>query len=492
MRGNMSQVTEKKSLTMREKAAFGIGAFGKDICYMLSATYVLYYFQDVLGVKAAVMGVILLVARIFDALNDPLMGIVTAKTRTRWGKFRPWIFLGSIINGVILYVMFSAPPSLSPGGLVAYAATFYILWGVTYTMMDIPFWSMIPAFTKGGKEREGLSQFGRICSAVGQALIIIFAMMSVTRLGTLASHSNTPDERLGFKYFALIIAVVFVICEMITSIFIKEKSTVEVKTNSVGQMFKSLFRNDQAMWIVLSTVIVNMAYGITSNLITYFIKYDMGNKDWSRDLLVYNAFGAIMQIVFMSLVFPLLRKRFNTRNIFYISIITGVVGFALLCLLPYLTHSRSVYILTAPAILIFVSQGFLNILNTIFLADTCDYAEWKTGTRDESVIFSMQTFVVKLGSGIAALVASLTLAVNHIQKNATGSLVLSASSINGLRISMTIVPMVFLLIALWIFAKKYILTDKKLKQINDDLDERHAAASEKGDAPIESKITEEV
>ena len=294
-------------------------------------------------------------------------------------------------------------------------------------------------------------------------------MMSVTRLGTLASHSNTPDERLGFKYFALIIAVVFVICEMITSIFIKEKSTVEVKTNSVGQMFKSLFRNDQAMWIVLSTVIVNMAYGITSNLITYFIKYDMGNKDWSRDLLVYNAFGAIMQIVFMSLVFPLLRKRFNTRNIFYISIITGVVGFALLCLLPYLTHS-----------------------STIFLADTCDYAEWKTGTRDESVIFSMQTFVVKLGSGIAALVASLTLAVNHIQKNATGSLVLSASSINGLRISMTIVPMVFLLIALWIFAKKYILTDKKLKQINDDLDERHAAASEKGDAPIESKITEEV
>ena len=153
---------------MREKAAFGIGAFGKDICYMLSATYVLYYFQDVLGVKAAVMGVILLVARIFDALNDPLMGIVTAKTRTRWGKFRPWIFLGSIINCVILYVMFSAPPSLSPGGLVAYAATFYILWGVTYTMMDIPFWSMIPAFTKGGKEREGLSQFGRICSAVAR------------------------------------------------------------------------------------------------------------------------------------------------------------------------------------------------------------------------------------------------------------------------------------------------------------------------------------
>ena len=148
----MAQALETKKLSGKEKTSYGLAAVGKDLCYMLSASYVLYYFQDIMGVPAAAMGVILLAARVFDAFNDPIMGIITAKTRTRLGKFRPWLLIGTLLNAVILYVMFSAPPSLTPSGLTAYAAVFYILWGTTYTMMDIPFWSMIPAFTEGGKK----------------------------------------------------------------------------------------------------------------------------------------------------------------------------------------------------------------------------------------------------------------------------------------------------------------------------------------------------
>ena len=144
-------------LTGKEKVSYGLGAVGKDMVYMLSASYILYYYQDILGVSAFAMGVILLAARVFDAFNDPIMGVVVAKTRTRWGKFRPWLLIGTILNAIMLYLMFSAPPALDGGGLVAYAAVTYVLWGVTYTMMDIPYWSMIPAFTEGGKEREGLS-----------------------------------------------------------------------------------------------------------------------------------------------------------------------------------------------------------------------------------------------------------------------------------------------------------------------------------------------
>ena len=109
-------------LTAKEKVAYGLGAVGKDMVYMLSASYILYYYQDILGVSAIAMGVILLVARIFDAFNDPIMGIVVAKTKTRWGKFRPWLLIGTITNAVILFLMFSAPPSLIGSGLVAYAA----------------------------------------------------------------------------------------------------------------------------------------------------------------------------------------------------------------------------------------------------------------------------------------------------------------------------------------------------------------------------------
>ena len=97
-------------LTFKEKAAYGLGAVGKDMVYMLSASYVLYYFQDILGVSAIAMGVILLIARIFDAFNDPIMGIIVAKTKTKWGKFRPWLLIGTITNAVILILMFSAPP----------------------------------------------------------------------------------------------------------------------------------------------------------------------------------------------------------------------------------------------------------------------------------------------------------------------------------------------------------------------------------------------
>ena len=158
---------EKRSLTGKEKASYGLGAVGKDMVYMLSASYVLYYFQDICGVSAVAMGIILMAARVFDAFNDPVMGVIVAKTRTRWGKFRPWLMIGTVTNAIVLCLMFAAPPSMSGSGLVAYAAITYILWGVTYTMMDIPYWSMIPAFTEGGSEREGLTTLARSCAGVG-------------------------------------------------------------------------------------------------------------------------------------------------------------------------------------------------------------------------------------------------------------------------------------------------------------------------------------
>lgn len=187
-------------LSLKEKISYGLGAVGKDMVYMLSASYVLYYYQDTLGVNAITMGVILMAARIFDAFNDPIMGVIVAKTRTRWGKFRPWLMIGTLLNAVVLYLMFSAPPALDGGGLVAYAAITYLLWGVTYTMMDIPYWSMIPAFTHSGRERENLSTLARSCAGVGSAIITVITMKCVYALGK-------GNEQQGFKWFALIIAV---------------------------------------------------------------------------------------------------------------------------------------------------------------------------------------------------------------------------------------------------------------------------------------------
>ena len=110
---------EKQSLPLKSKISYALGAVGKDMVYMLSASYVLYYFQDLLGVNAIAMGIILMAARVFDAFNDPIMGVIVAKTKTRWGKFRPWLLIGTLTNAVVLGLMFAAPPKLDASGLVA-------------------------------------------------------------------------------------------------------------------------------------------------------------------------------------------------------------------------------------------------------------------------------------------------------------------------------------------------------------------------------------
>lgn len=459
----------KKKLSGIEKFAYGIGAVGKDMVYMLSASYILYYYQDIMGVSAWAMGIILLVARVFDAFNDPIMGVIVAKTKTRWGKFRPWLLIGTLTNAVILYLMFSAPTSFNAGGLVAYAAVTYILWGVTYTMMDIPYWSMVPAFTESGKERENLSALARSCAGVGSAVITIITVMCVSGLGKWLGGANDGEvERLGFQAFAAIVAVLFVIFTVITCVCIKEKSSVDMQTASVKEMFRALIQNDQAMTMVAAIVLINTALYITSNLLIYFFKYDFSGAGWKADYTLFNTFGGAFQILAMMILFPLLRKFMSTIKIFYVSFTMAFCGYLILL---FLTTGgvTNVYFLLVPAFLIMSAIGMLNVIVTVFLANTVDYGELKNKRRDESVIFSMQTFVVKLASGISALVASLVLTVCQISSDETVEAAVSGSARIGLRMSMTLIPIFVLIIAVIIFRRHYILTDEKLNEIKKEL-----------------------
>ena len=466
----------RQTLTGRAKLSYALGAVGKDMVYALSASYVMFYYQDTLGLSATFVGLILMIARVFDALNDPFMGILVAKTRTRWGKFRPWLLIGTLTNAVVLFLMFSAPPKLDAAGLVAYAAVTYILWGVTYTMMDIPYWSMIPAFTQGGKERENLTTIARSCAGVGAAIITVFTMMLVPMLGNMFAGADAGAraiEIVGFKWFSLLVAVLFVVFTVLTCLNVKEKSTASMETVSVGRMFKALVQNDQAMTVTVAIVLLNTSIYITSNLVIYFFKYDFGTTGWNDAYVLFNMFGGAMQVLSMMALYPLLRRRFTSLQIFYICLGMAVAGYAVLLILTF-TSMSSVFILFLPAFFIFSANGMLSVITTVFLANTVDYGELKNKRRDESVIFSMQTFVVKLASGIAALAASICLSVNHLQsgtevseadKLVDWSLGVSAGAKAGLRFTMAVVPIAGLLAAFLWFRKRYLLTDEKVAQI---------------------------
>ena len=446
---------ENNKLPLKSKISYALGAVGKDMVYMLSASYVLYYFQDLLGVNAIAMGIILMAARVFDAFNDPIMGVVVAKTRTRWGKFRPWLLIGTLTNAVVLVLMFAAPPAMNAKGLVAYAAVTYILWGVTYTMMDIPYWSMIPAFTNGGRERENLTTLARTSAGVGSAIVTVFTMMLVPILGNVFAGSEAGAKTI------------------LTCVNVKEKSTADMQTVSVGQMFKALVQNDQAMTVTIAIVLINCSIYITSNLVIYFFKYDFGTTGWNDAYVLFNMFGGAIQVLSMMAFYPLLRKRFTSLQIFYISLAMAMAGYAVLLVLAF-TNMSSVFMLFIPAFFIFAANGMLTVITTVFLANTVDYGELKNNRRDESVIFSMQTFVVKLASGVAALVASICLSINHLQagtevseadKLVDWSQGVSAASKAGLRMTMTVIPVIGLAIAFIYFRRKFTLTDERVTEI---------------------------
>ena len=453
-------------LTFKQKAAFGIGAVGKDMVYALSASYIMYYYQDIIGLSASFVGLILMIARIFDAINDPFMGVLVAKTKSRWGRFRPWLISGTVLNAFVLYAMFSAP-NLKGTGMMAFFSIIYILWGITYTMMDIPYWSMIPAITSTPADTENLSVVGRTCAGVGSALIAVATVKLVELLGG-------GSERTGFSRFALVVAVIFVIAEIICALSVRERSDTKMETASVKDMFRALFQNDQALAVVLTIVLINSALYITSNLVIYFFKYDMGGEGWRNTYTLFSTVGGACQILGMMIVYPLLRKALTNTKIFACAIGAAVAGYVILLVLCLSGNAGSLVPILVPGVLIFAANGILSVLTTIFLSNSVDYGELKSGHREESVIFSMQTFVVKASSGVAVFITGVGLDLIGLVGNADeeGPIVeQSAQTLLGLRLIMTILPMVLLAAAILFFRKKFALTDevvaKNAKMLTD-------------------------
>lgn len=451
-------------LTTRQKAAFGIGAIGKDMVYALSSSYVMYYYKDIIGLSASFVGLILMIARVFDAVNDPFMGVLVAKTRTKWGRFRPWLVSGTVLNALVLYALFKAP-DLKGGAIMAFFSVIYILWGMTYTMMDIPYWSMIPAITSTPSDTENLSVIGRTCAGIGSALIIMLTMLLVTRLGG-------GNERIGFGRLALIVAVLFVISEIICAASIHERKDSSMSTASVGQMFRALFDNDQALAVVLAIVLINSALYITSNLVIYFFKYDMGGADWTVSYTLFTSVGGACQILGMMLVYPLLRRKLTNTAIFRVAIGAASAGYVILLLICLANLASSLALILIPGVLIFAANGILSVLTTVFLSNSVDYGELKSGQRNESVIFSMQTFVVKAASGVSVFIAGVGLDLIGLVGNSeeTGPVTQqSAQTIFGLRLLMTIMPMALLVIAIVFFSGKFRLTDQVVAENSQKL-----------------------
>ena len=297
-------------LTAKAKYSYGIGALGKDLVYGIVGTYLMFYFTDVVGLAPAFVGTLFLVARIWDTVNDPMMGMIVDNTKTRFGKFRPWILIGTLINAVVLIFLFKKP-DLEGLPLYAYFSVMYILWGMTYTIMDIPYWSMIPSLTKDKQERERVAVIPRIFASIGGLTIGTFGLTFVALLGG-------GNDVKGFELLAVVIAAIFILSSVITCLNVKEPSTLtaegtDKKADRVTfkQMTQIIRKNDQLMVFMGVVLCMNLMMQLLGGMAIYYFKYATGNDGMFK---IYNGTAGLAEIGGL-LLFPILARKIGRQKL---------------------------------------------------------------------------------------------------------------------------------------------------------------------------------
>ena len=429
-----------QKLTSREKYSYGIGAYGKDLACGIVYTFLMICFTDVVGINPAFVGTLFLMARLWDAINDPIMGMIVDNTRSRFGKFRPWIFIGTILNSVVLFLLFRKP-DLEGTSLYLYYSVMYILWGMTYTIMDIPYWSMIPTLATTKEDREKISVVPRIFASLGGLTVTTFGIALVNKLGN-------GNQIKGFEYFALGIVIIFIISTIVTCINVKEKTQVQVNNEKVNikQAFNILKQNDQLLVFIGIVLAYNLAMQLAGGAAIYYFKYVAGKES----LFSLYSFFKVAEIGGLML-FPVVTRKIGRQQVFRMATILPMFGLITL-FISGLIAPQSILFISVSAVLLNLGSGFLLGSTTVMLADIVDYGEYKLGSRNESIIFSAQTLLVKLASALSGWLIGVGLSlIGYV----AGAAVQSNITIIGIRVIMTIIPSIVALVMYVIYKSKY-------------------------------------
>lgn len=454
--------------TWRDKIGYGVGAIGLDLSYGMFYSFLSYYLSSVLGLKEGFLLLLTPLARIWDGINDPMMGTIVDNTKTKFGKYRPWIVIGAVCNAIVLFLLFTSF-GLSGTKLYIYIAVMYILWGMTNTMADIPYWSMVPSFTSDPKDRSLVSTVARAFSGLGQGIITVATPIILPILSKGMETTDKGYSASGFSKWAGICAILLVIFSTICVLATKEKNVVygEKKKFSLKQIFSVISHNDQLVVFMIFAMLSNAGWYLTSGTAVYYFSDVLGKP---TDQSLFQTIGAVGSVVGL-LVIPILSKWMSKRRIYQASLIAIIIGYALMYLFgPVLKITLALditYIIASTGIAaMFVAQ-------TTFLADIVDYGEYKNGERNESITFSMKGFLQKMAYTIQTVILFGGLAVMNYNEQITSvTKEINASTKFGIGFICFAVPIILILASLIVFSTKFKLHGELAEKVHSYIVER--------------------
>jgi len=433
---------------------YGVGDLSVNLFFQSAIIYLLFFYTDVFGISAAAAASIFLVARLVDAVTDPIMGMIADRTKTRWGKFRPYLLFGAPPLAVIAVAMFSVP-DLEGDQKVFYAYATYILFSIAYTVVSIPYSGLTAVITEDAKERTNLSAY-RMAFALGGGIIVgVGTQPLVTFFGGGAE---------GFQTTIALYGVMAVLLLAVTFRYTQEKVTAVVeKPPTVSEMISVMSRN-LPLWLLIVAFLMGMlAYIVRSSAVIYYFQYNLGRGDLFPIYMLFILLGQLAGIV----ITPWIANKWGKKNTYVIGAVLGMVTGVALYFTPY-DALGAIFVISAAGSFFFAAP---TVLAWAMLPDTVEYAEWKQGVRADGAIYATSSFFQKLAMAVGGAMAAMVLsATGYVAGEAQ-----SAEALEGILLMISVGPVLAMIVgimAIWF----YPLDEEMHLNIRKDLEARRRGA----------------
>ncbi len=491
----------EKQIQKRNLWCFPVGTIGRDMVYALITNFLLSYIMFTRQPNTAQMAAItaiMVAARIFDGLNDPVMGNIIERTRSKWGKFKPWLLAGALSTSVVIIFLFNN--DLQGWPFIWAFGICYFLFSITYTMNDISYWGMIPALSKDANARNQFTSRATLFAGVGGTLAAM--LIPMLTVGGMALGGNTKS---AYGIISIVIGILAPAFLLFTLLGVKENRddmATKPQPLSFKKIISTITGNDQLMWISLCFLIQQVGNNIILGGLgsTYiYLTYGYSGGLYST----FSTVGVSVTAILM-LFYPVITRHTSRKNLMKILLAVAIIGYALMIASMMVAGMIGFWMLTAGYMLGSFGQYGFYLIMMISILNTVEYNEYHRGSRDEAIIASLRPFLTKLGSALSVLITSLTYIIfrvteytnqiSALEGAANAGTITEAEKLSqieqvlsgvqpgqktGLILVMVILSAVMLSISYFVYRKKYTIDEAEYDRLCRELAERKEQAEAK-------------